>query len=888
MTPPIRKKDIKDDDQGLQNRTEINGGAAGFKPRIPAIGAELDRDAQVWEVYVDETDRSDKELVKSWNELMIESSKRLQPDPTETSVQTLQAMSHVLIAISNGQPVDNSTSSGASPSRFSPSRSSVLVNALWFLTLTLSVTVSLVAMVSKSWCNAFMSNRTGPKYEQGRRRQRKWNAIEAWGMENVFVYLPTLMHIALCLCVYLWDICLTVAIPVLFVTVVFVSLYVIVTILPSAYQDCPYSTPLSKPLERLLSSAYLTTFLRRLRRAARILPQARQGSRDPARSPVHQTTLRSESTPMDKVTSQMLLWIICNCEDSQLVDTALHSIAGARPGSSIETLAEAHVTELLVQRLNNSLLINPSTNTIRLRPSSSVEVVSLYGQALSRLLEYEAGFVSSSDYYIPQLNREQLGKFFGNRLDPTILNLYILSKRCFTSAGSSQAHIPGEDHSQVAITVASILTPLYHGIRFWGPASYSLTNDRVLWVQRKNNQLIQNHVDKAVAIDSRTLLALLEAAPHWILGRMMDMYCEERIYSIILLVQLIHSPSCSAPELQYAIGLSLTVAAVLMHDYPGWEHPQDNIEDRTTRAIEVYRYYKAEHYEEPKVLIVFGLLGLLQSISDARAFYKHDITILTDALAQMGECSSLHYRIRTLPKKFTLKQHVKSILMEVLQVVINRRPDFGEVALVSCLMQLVFTVTEELHDSSVIKLARQAFCPSQNNKFQAVCLKLLYRSHLSPASWEDLEPIQMSRLIDISLGDDVYVAPAAMSFLWKITSWLIKEANTASSGRLTRVLTDILQHDAFALLRVKATELSDSPPSVFEVGFADMWYPLLKEMKSHKWAASVVDESGILPYMRASDRAGSTVPYLEELQDGRSWYDILKELDYMCGCGVVV
>ncbi|KAG8725281.1 hypothetical protein FRC09_003565 [Ceratobasidium sp. 395] len=197
MIPPIRKSNAGDEDPELEGRSGISADTTGFKRRIPAVGAELDKDAQVWEVYVEETDRSDKELVKSWNELVIESSKQLQQDPAETTAQTLQAMSHILIAISNGQPADISASSGGSLSQFSPSRLSVLVNALWYLSLTLSVAVSLVAMVAKSWCNVFMSNRSGPKYEQGRRRQQKWNAIEAWGMENVFVYLPTLMHLAL-------------------------------------------------------------------------------------------------------------------------------------------------------------------------------------------------------------------------------------------------------------------------------------------------------------------------------------------------------------------------------------------------------------------------------------------------------------------------------------------------------------------------------------------------------------------------------------------------------------------------------------------------------------------------------------------------------------------
>ncbi|KAG8696976.1 hypothetical protein FRC09_008166 [Ceratobasidium sp. 395] len=424
------------------------------------------------------------------------------------------------------------------------------------------------------------------------------------------------------------------------------------------------------------------------------------------------------------------------------------------------------------------------------------------------------------------------------------------------------------------------MTPLCYRIPPSDPLLYLLSNDPVPRVQRKNNQLIQSHIDGAITIDSRALLALLEAAPHWIIARMMAMVREERIYSMMLLAQLIRSPSCSAPELQYAIGLSLTVAAFLMHDYPGWEHPLNNIEDRTTRTIEVYRYYKAEHHEDPKVLVVFGLLGLLQGgISERQAFSEHDITILADILAEIEEYSSLRYRIHTLPDNFALEQHAKAILVETLRTVINGRSEFGEVALISCLTQLIFAVTNKLHDSNVVKLVRQAFCASRNNRFQTVCLKLLYRCPLSLTNWEDLEAAHMSRLIDVSLGDDAYVAPAAMSCLWKITSWLIKEASTAPSGRLAGVLTDMLQHNAFALLRAEAPDLPNPPGNVFEVGFADMWYPLLKEMKSHKWAALVVDESGILPYMRNFYWAVSAVPYLAELQDGRSWREILDALE---------
>ncbi|KAG8769795.1 hypothetical protein FRC12_004737 [Ceratobasidium sp. 428] len=887
-----------------------------FQPRIPAIGAELDKDAQVWEIYVEETDRSDKELVKSWNDsldvllifvsppnsatdyseteqidpsgsavlsyhycvggrstcferisdgalsyrLVIESSKRLQADPAETSAQTLQAMSHILIAISNGQPVDSSTPSGASPSQFSPSRSSVLVNSLWYLSLTLSVAVSLVAMVSKSWCNAFMSNRSGSKYEQGRRRQRKWNAIERWGMENVFVYLPTLMHLALRLSVYLWDIYIVVAVPVCCVTAIFVALYAIATILPSLYQDCPYSTPLFKPIARM--------------------------SRNSGDSPGRQATLKGESTPADEVTSQMLLWLISNCEDSRLVDIALRSIAGARHDFSFEPLVEAGVLELLAQRLNNCLVIDWRTNTIQLKPTSSVDIVSLYAQAMFHLLAYDVGF-KSSNHQVQQLSYRQLAESFHTKLEQTAPGLRGLA------INSTLA----EDHSLAAIAT-SILAPLCYARKTnsstsqsFYPVFHSQHHDFGPKVQSEISQLLQNHLNKAVTLHDRALLALLETAPHWIIGHMGDRHINPaRGSSIMLLVQLVHSPSCSAPDFQYAIGLSLAVAAVLLHDYPGWEHPSNSIEGRATRAIEVYRYYKAEHNVEPKVLVVSGLLGLLRNVSRTpMTFQKDEVTMLIDMLTQIGDFRTIaDHRLHTLPDTLTIAQHAKMTLLETLQAVVDGRSDFGETALVPCFMQLL----EEgyaLGDLNIAKLALKVFLDPRTSGFRGTCSDLLLKC-LSKFydSLTDLESAQISGLIDISLGNDAYSAPIAMICLWRHTEWLIGAANNTPDGQPATVLVDMLKHDAFALLRAKAPDLPISPGNIFEVGLAEMWYPLLKEMMSHKYAALIVGESDILGSMLSTDGGWRTVPYLEELRDGQPWGDIIWKLRDMSSCDVEV
>jgi hypothetical protein len=129
---------------------------------------------------------------------VIESLNDLKPDPAESSAQTLLAISQTLAAISNGQPVALPTADRLDTPAFSPPRTAVLVNLLWFLSLSLSVAVSLIAMLAKEWCYMFMSNRSGVIYEQARRRQQRWNGIERWKMTEVLTYLPAVMHLALC------------------------------------------------------------------------------------------------------------------------------------------------------------------------------------------------------------------------------------------------------------------------------------------------------------------------------------------------------------------------------------------------------------------------------------------------------------------------------------------------------------------------------------------------------------------------------------------------------------------------------------------------------------------------------------------------------------------
>ncbi|CAE7080554.1 unnamed protein product [Rhizoctonia solani] len=256
-------------------------------------GKELGPDAQVWKTYVREADLVDEELVDGWNKSMdvilsgsvlchfhcvhtlsysylyfahhlfrfvIESYKNLKQDPADVSSQTLITISNTLMLIANGsQPSGTLPLPETDTPAFQASAKAICVNVLWFLSLSLSVAVSLISMLAKEWCLEFMSGRTGPPGAQVRRRQQRWDGLVKWRMKGLLMLLPSLIHMSLLLfaiglCVFLWDVHYGVAIPVVAVTTFAAGTYCACTVAPFLYDYCPYGTVLSRFVKQ--SSTY--------------------------------------------------------------------------------------------------------------------------------------------------------------------------------------------------------------------------------------------------------------------------------------------------------------------------------------------------------------------------------------------------------------------------------------------------------------------------------------------------------------------------------------------------------------------------------------------------------------------------------------------------------
>ncbi|KAJ7083535.1 hypothetical protein C8R44DRAFT_903727, partial [Mycena epipterygia] len=125
--------------------------------------------AKMWTIYIGEAERYDAALVESWKADMermlifsglfsasltafiIESYKTLQPDSGDLTVAALSKVSQQLAAIAVGgsyalQP--------AAP--FHATTASLLCNALWFISLSLSLICALLATLVEQWAREFL------------------------------------------------------------------------------------------------------------------------------------------------------------------------------------------------------------------------------------------------------------------------------------------------------------------------------------------------------------------------------------------------------------------------------------------------------------------------------------------------------------------------------------------------------------------------------------------------------------------------------------------------------------------------------------------------------------------------------------------------------------
>jgi len=120
-------------------------------------------------------------------------------------------------------------------------------------------------MLGKQWLNRYAStDMRGTAIQRSQNRQRKLDGVITWYFDHVMESLPLMLQIALlllglALSRYLWEVNIIVACVVLGVTSLGVTFYVFIVIAGTAFESCPYQTPIARTLRHTFHWIYLYT-----------------------------------------------------------------------------------------------------------------------------------------------------------------------------------------------------------------------------------------------------------------------------------------------------------------------------------------------------------------------------------------------------------------------------------------------------------------------------------------------------------------------------------------------------------------------------------------------------------------------------------------------------
>ncbi|KAN0140469.1 hypothetical protein V8E53_001678 [Lactarius tabidus] len=230
----------------------------------------VDGSGKIFSMYMDMATEEDKKMVENWKAdadgiliftglfsaavatLISVSIQDIRQNPQDTSNFYL---ANIYQAIADPNNSNISISPPASPPPFSPPNSAVWVNALWFLSLVISLTCALLATLLQQWARRYL------KITQSRYSPHKRARIRAYfseGVEKCLLpwavdTLPTLLHVSLFLffaglVVFLCNVNLTIFKLVLSWVGLCTALYGCITCMPIIRHDSPYYTPLSLPV----------------------------------------------------------------------------------------------------------------------------------------------------------------------------------------------------------------------------------------------------------------------------------------------------------------------------------------------------------------------------------------------------------------------------------------------------------------------------------------------------------------------------------------------------------------------------------------------------------------------------------------------------------------
>ncbi|KAG8796435.1 hypothetical protein FRC12_022917 [Ceratobasidium sp. 428] len=797
---------------------------------------------------------------------IIESTKKLQPDPTEQSAATLLSISRTLVAISNGQSVPLSALPDPGSPQFTPPRSSVLINVLWLSSLTISVGVSLMAMLAKKWCHVFLSARTGSYHGQARRRQKRWDGIVWWRMRGVMDGLPLLMHLALALfaiglVVYLWDINTQVAVAIVVIASAFGVAYGIATVLPFVFDTCPFGTVFSEPLKpfavlgaRILAAVVVFLLLplflacSSLRAIFKHAKCNRLG--DIVKTVNDRLTFvgrcvgpfaffyhervnekpADEEPTMDTVTSSILAWLIKNSENRDHVSIALQAISAASIELPMAPLRIIKAEEVAFQQLEK--YVPTFGQSAFISPTSSPKEVLLLSRALSHLLVSDSNSRYCGDYWYV----DDDGHFGNYNEGEMILKAYVPL--------AHQDYLDPSLSPNTFIHHISALLPAYHGLH---PSDFDRYSPLLHKAVTDMLSIIHSHNEQIVVLHPQALSAFAAGCAHYLVTQISKQDHGETVQQLLLaLLRLYPATGEGSTSLKYTIAVTLASSAAAARLYiqvPGLSLRDEQDITHGARLFAKYIHRGAEpsdHHSSPlERLLYFGLLG----VSHMLPFASVD-SQLVDTLRsglRYWECGGRDaISLKTLPHCLTWDQLRMQAGLSCLEQIpeLNGSLD-AENTLAEYLWAVIWhlgPIGLEAGSDQVALDAISAACHARSARLwhcglNIFGLEIWGKQQLDDHSLHRVTCLQLvERLFVVSTSSNPCSSPQAMKHIWNLVLLILRSTALTPRDRIS-ALGSLLQRSELEESR-HLTTTHGLPRSIDDLRLEPIWYAALESMIS--------------------------------------------------------
>ena len=181
---------------------------------------------------------------------VAQSSQALQPNYAQITASLMTELVSMQRAFANGTPIASVKPSELSITSETTNTFDRWINWLWFTSLTLSLIVSLIAVLVKEWLQYYHSALSGTARERVLVRHFRFMGLDRWKVPAIIGILPVLLHVSLWmflagLVVYVWDQSKPIAYTILVLSGISYVLYVASSILGGLRPDCSYKSPIS-------------------------------------------------------------------------------------------------------------------------------------------------------------------------------------------------------------------------------------------------------------------------------------------------------------------------------------------------------------------------------------------------------------------------------------------------------------------------------------------------------------------------------------------------------------------------------------------------------------------------------------------------------------------